>query len=456
MKIVHTWPFQLDHLRSEEHLMFFRNRKNNEVSVSGEALFVDAIKSNMAIIDFDIEGYIIDVSEPFLQVIGYQKDELIGKHHKILCEERISCAHSYSEFWRSLALGCPAKGAFERLNKQQERIVLEATYFPIKDLNGKVTKITKVASDVTAADQNKQLKEDILTALNKSLAVIEFDIQGNVLFANSNFLSTLGYRLEEVKGIHHSQFCFEEFYNNHPDFWKDLSHGKFKSGRFKRKTASGHSVFIEATYNPIFDREGNVYKVIKFASDITASVEHEIAISDAAHIAHSTSVETANIAQQGSASLTQSVQISEQVSIKLDEILGRLLELNQRSQSVNDIVTVIHAVAEQTNLLALNAAIEAARAGDHGRGFAVVADEVRVLASRTSKSTEDINNVVSDNLSITQEVSSLIEEVAVSASVGKDSMSEVSQIMNEIYQGAENVASSVSVLIDEQNCTNKA
>lgn len=436
--------------------MFFRNRKNNEVSVSGEALFVDAIKSNMAIIDFDIEGYIIDVSEPFLQVIGYQKDELIGKHHKILCEERISCAHSYSEFWRSLALGCPAKGAFERLNKQQERIVLEATYFPIKDLNGKVTKITKVASDVTAADQNKQLKEDILTALNKSLAVIEFDIQGNVLFANSNFLSTLGYRLEEVKGIHHSQFCFEEFYNNHPDFWKDLSRGKFKSGRFKRKTASGHSVFIEATYNPIFDREGNVYKVIKFASDITASVEHEIAISDAAHIAHSTSVETANIAQQGSASLTQSVQISEQVSIKLDEILGRLLELNQRSQSVNDIVTVIHAVAEQTNLLALNAAIEAARAGDHGRGFAVVADEVRVLASRTSKSTEDINNVVSDNLSITQEVSSLIEEVAVSASVGKDSMSEVSQIMNEIYQGAENVASSVSVLIDEQNCTNKA
>ncbi|MDW2144703.1 PAS domain-containing protein, partial [Vibrio sp. 1833] len=143
-------------------------------------------------------------------------------------------------------------------------------------------------------------KEAILNALDLSLATIEFDCEGYILTANQNFLKTLGYELSDVQGKHHKLFCIDDFYQENPGFWKDLAAGQFKSGQFLRRSASGDKVYIEATYNPIFDPLGNVIKVVKFASDITDKVQRDLdisqAIADSSFIARNASEEaTSNV-----------------------------------------------------------------------------------------------------------------------------------------------------------------
>ncbi|MGD8173790.1 methyl-accepting chemotaxis protein [Vibrio sp. TRT 21S02] len=428
--------------------MFFKKNKK-EVELPSDTLFYRSIKNNLPTIEFDVKGYVIEASDKFLGCVGYTRDEVIGQHHKIFCDKEYVNSTAYQDFWHTLNQGKSFTGTFQRFDKYGELIMLEATYFPVLDSKNNILKIVKIAADITKSYVDSQQKNNIFSALDKSLAVIEFDVNGNVITANDNFLSVLGYRLEEVKNKHHRLFCFDDFYAKNPLFWEELGEGQFRSGRFKRKASDGRAIYIEATYNPIFDDNGKVYKIIKFASDITSYVEHELAISDAAHIAHSTSVETAEIALQGNSSLEESARISEELSDTLVQISGRIFELNQRSKDVTDIVQVIKEIADQTNLLALNAAIEAARAGEQGRGFAVVAEEVRALASRTSTSTNDINNVVSSNQLVAQEVCTLVEQVSESAKYGKNKMSEVSEVMNQIYEGANNVASSVSLLTEK-------
>ncbi|OLQ81694.1 hypothetical protein BIT28_02220 [Photobacterium proteolyticum] len=278
-----------------------------------------------------------------------------------MCLQSYANSSEYGNFWKQLRQGQAQKGTFERRNKAGETLWLEATYFPIK-ANGQVIKIMKIASDVTGSTIESLNKESVLTALNRSLATIEFDPKGNILTANDNFLSTVGYPVSQIAGKHHRIFCDESFYSENPSFWQDLESGQFKSGRFLRRNSHGEAVWLEATYNPIFDTSGKVVKVIKFASDITKQVEKSEAVSQASDIAYSTSVETAQIAKQGSDLLSDSVAVSVGISDKVKEASGKIQQLNTKSQSIEAIVSTIKEIADQTNLLALNAAIEAARA----------------------------------------------------------------------------------------------
>jgi methyl-accepting chemotaxis protein len=435
--------------------MFFNSHLKRQLAASVSnstelGSLIDAIKANLATIEFTSTGEIIDANNLFLSAVGYSLEEIQNKHHKIFCLNDYVASSEYKAFWQGLANGESKSGTFERKNSDDKVMWLEATYFPVKNEEGNVTKVFKIATDVTQTVNELNSKNDIIDSLQKSLATIEFTPQGNIIDANSNFLKTVGYSIDEIKGQHHRMFCEEKFYNDNPSFWEDLARGNFKSGQFKRLSAKGETIWLEATYNPVMDDNKKVYKVIKFASDITVAVENNLSIFRAAEDAASTSEETSQIATQGIATLDSSVQMSELISKESLLLSDLISQLNTQSQSIGQIVNTIKEIADQTNLLALNAAIEAARAGDQGRGFSVVADEVRQLAARTALSTEEITDVVRLNIDLTSCVTQKIDSVNDVSKEGLEKINQVSRIMQEIYDGAMDVSKNAARLLSNQ------
>ena len=407
-----------------------------------------AIEKNVAKIEFSSSGEIIDVNDIFLEVVGYSRSEIIGKHHRIFCSDSLVQSAEYREFWQTLSSGKAFSGQFLRYTKSGDKLWLNASYFPVLE-DGKVIKVVKIASDITAEKVEIETKMSIFDALNRSQAVIEFDCEGNIITANDNFLNALEYQLSEIKGKHHRIFCDQSFYDENPNFWQNLVAGHFVSGRFERKTKSGESIWIEATYNPIFDSEGKVHKIIKFATNVSDQVKREQLVMNVTEIAQSTAVETEQVASAGVRDLNQTVATSNQISQHVDKAMEVIGTLNDQSKNIANIVSTISSIAEQTNLLALNAAIEAARAGEQGRGFAVVADEVRTLAARTSTSTEEIGVVVNNNQKLTEEASKTMTQVADVTKVGLNQVEAIAGIMSEIKLGAENVSKTVAELNTE-------
>src|SRR5690606_31851708 len=228
-----------------------------------------------------------------------------------------------------------------------------------------------------------------LAALDRAMAVVEFDLSGNVLVANDNFLKVMGYGAAELKGKQHRLFCEASLVNSaeYSDFWRRLNAGEFFSGQFKRLAKNGRVVWLEASYNPVYDADGKLYKIVKFASDISNRVEKFEADSRGASRAYHISAETEKVAEHGAEVIQQTAREMRQIADNIGASARLVSQLGERSEQITAIVNTIRGIADQTNLLALNAAIEAARAGDQGRGFAVVADEVRQLAGRTSRST---------------------------------------------------------------------
>lgn len=236
---------------------------------------MEAMSRSQAIIEFKLDGTIIGANDNFCRALGYELSEIVGKHHRIFVDAVEASKPEYKQFWDKLSRGEFDRRQYKRITKDGREIWIEASYNPVFR-SGKPYKIIKFATDIT--EQKLKAAEDAgkLDAISRAQAVIEFTPSGDVLGANENFLKTLGYQLAEVQGKHHSMFC-EQSYSSSSDyrqFWARLAQGEFVSDEFLRLGKGGKRVYIQATYNPIFDMNGKVFKVVKFATDVSERVQN--------------------------------------------------------------------------------------------------------------------------------------------------------------------------------------
>ena len=231
---------------------------------------LDALSRSQAIIEFDLTGKILKANDNFCKAIGYQEAEIVGRSHSMFLSPDDAASAEYKTFWAKLSRGEYDQGQYRRRAKNGDDIWIEASYNPVFRF-GKPYKVVKIATDITSIKRKSAEDDGKLAALSRAQAMIEFTPDGKILSANENFLAALGYTAEEIVGKHHSMFC-EQAYAQSQDyrsFWDELRTGRFSSGQFMRLGKDGKRVFIQASYNPILDDRGHVFKVVKFAFDVT-------------------------------------------------------------------------------------------------------------------------------------------------------------------------------------------
>ena len=233
---------------------------------------IEAIKRSQGTIEFTMDGKIITANKNFLSLLGYELEEVKGKHHSMFVDPEYAKSPEYREFWERLATGEFFTAEFHRFGKGGKDVWIQATYCPVLNKHGKPYKVFKVASDVTDQKRQKADYAGQIEAIGKSQAVIEFDMDGKILTANQNFLDAMGYTLAEVQGKHHQIFV-DPAYAKSPEytkFWETLRSGKYMSAEYQRFGKGGKEVWIQASYNPIIDMNGRPFKVVKYATDVTA------------------------------------------------------------------------------------------------------------------------------------------------------------------------------------------
>lgn len=428
----------------------FNKRLKQELSALREELsslvqVKESLDSEMIVVYLDPQGRIVSVNQNFEREMGYKAADLIGRPLETLVPEHVKPLDFYKRVKQAITRAEHMSGVIRLSRGNGEEAWLRSILQPVRNSAGVVQSISIHASDLTRTIENSREHENLIEALQRSTAVIEFDLAGNVLGANDRFLQTMGYSKNQVVGKHHRMFCESDEYNSsaYQAFWDKLRRGEFVTGRFKRVDSHGRPVWLEASYNPITDAHDRLYKVVKFATVITEQVNNEIAVSEAASIAYGTSQHTDESARRGAQVVQQTVEVMRGLAGQMQQAAEGIAALDKQSQIIGSIIQSISSIADQTNLLALNAAIEAARAGEQGRGFAVVADEVRQLASRTSKATEEIVSVVQQNQKLAEQAVSVIENGKHQARQGLDLAAEAGSVIVEIQDGAQRVVNAV-------------
>lgn len=397
-----------------------------------------ALDRSSAVIEFDLTGCVTAANENVAHALGYaQGAELIGKRHHEFCDKTYAASADYTEFWAALRRGEFHSGRVRRVTRDGGYLWLEATYNPLLNAAGEVVGVIKFATDITARVRAEAATKARLSAITRSMAVIEFTPDGLIVDANENFLAATGYSLDEVVGAHHRIFCNER-YARSPEYatlWRQLEDGEFYSGRIQRVRRDGSTCWLQASYNPVLDCTGRVISVIKFAYDVSNQVIQESQNAESAKLAYQTSQDSESLYADGVSSINQTADEIRHMAERIEEASVNIQTLGANSARITSIVETIRSIADRTNLLALNAAIEAARAGEHGRGFAVVADEVRNLAERTSASTSEIARVVKDTQQLTQDavkhIEDILQDARHSVSLTQDARDKVLRIKDE-------------------------
>jgi methyl-accepting chemotaxis protein len=420
-----------------------------------QASLLDAIERSMAVIEFDLQGSVLRANDNFLKTMGYRAEQILGQPHRMFCTPAFARSADYNQLWTQLRNGQFQSGTFERLAGNGQSVWLEASYNPVRDEAGQVVKVVKYAMDVTPRLQAESEANAKLGAIDRAMAVIEFNLDGTIITANDNFLQRMGYSLAQIQGKHHRLFCTPELANStaYSEFWKRLNQGELFNGQFERVDKHGQILWLEANYNPVYDASGRLCKVVKFASDVTARVQQHAADAASAAQAYHISLNTRDVAEKGADVIQQTASGMREIAADIDTSSQLIAKLGERSQQITAIVNTIRGIADQTNLLALNAAIEAARAGEQGRGFAVVADEVRQLAARTSGSTAEISSMIAMIQDETRQAIESMDSTRDRAALGVDLANRAGTVILQIREGTTEAVQAVSAFANERGNT---
>lgn len=405
----------------------------------------DGLNREMLTLSIDSTFKITACNESFAVALGYTEDQLLGRAMSDIVPQYVSKLPCFHNFRAAVAAGKSITDEYRYLHADGSLVWLNAHWQPIADATGQLSHITAYATNITSRVEKISENASFIDALLRSTAVIEFDLTGHVLMANDQFLKAMGYSLGQAKGSHHRIFCKPEEASSqkYKDFWSTLNKGEFVAGRFERIDSRGQTVWLEATYNPVYDTEGRLCKVVKFATVVTDQVAREQEVSKAAQTAFEISQQTDVSAQRGALVVNDTMHTMRKIAIDMQTASGGVEALGKQSLLISSIIQTISSIAQQTNLLALNAAIEAARAGEQGRGFAVVADEVRQLAGRTSTATEEIATVVLQNQKLVDETVAEMANSKFQAEQGLELATQAGQVIVEIQDGAKRVVDAV-------------
>ncbi|MBK1638428.1 methyl-accepting chemotaxis sensory transducer with Pas/Pac sensor [Rhodothalassium salexigens DSM 2132] len=391
----------------------------------------EAITAGIAMIEFDTQGNILAANDTFLGAVGYDRDEVVGCHHRIFVEPQMRESADYADFWRRLGSGQPFSDRFKRQRKDGRPIWIRGSYTPVRDLDGQLTGVVKLVADVTDETLRALSFESQVAALHRSMAVAEFSIDGTIETANTNLLSLLSYEASALVGQSEAVLVGDDDGGRAAlaDLWQTLRSGDHWTGEVARRTCDGGTVWLQVSYNPVAGESGQIDKVVLVASDVTAQVAaRQRAERTAADLERKLTHIIAAIGDvsgrsDGAADASQqaehTVQSMAGAAAEMRQAFDRIAHSVQQScstveQSMADsaaarassdamaeaataltgIVDMIQAIASQINMLALNATIESARAGEAGKGFAVVAGEVKRLAGQVGGATEQITEVI--------------------------------------------------------------
>jgi len=377
---------------------------------------IAAIGRAQAVIAFEMNGTIVTANENFLRVMGYTLAEIQGRHHSMFVEQAERDSAAYREFWARLNRGENQSAEYKRVGKGGKEVWIIASYNPVLDEKGKPFRVVKFATDVTSQKLSTADLAGQIAAIGKSQAVIEFNMDGTIIGANQNFLKTVGYALDEIRGRHHSMFVepSERDGAAYRDFWAALNRGEYQAAEYKRIGKGGKEVWIQASYNPILDLNGKPFKVVKYATDTTAQVlvrmGNERVRSMMESVAAGAEELNASV-REISEAMTKSRDTASTAVGRVEAADAQAKRLNEAAQAMSGIVELIGNITGQINLLALNATIESARAGEAGRGFAVVASEVKNLATQAKQATDKIGQEIGNLNSISGDVVSALDSI---------------------------------------------
>ncbi|MBA6234109.1 MULTISPECIES: methyl-accepting chemotaxis protein [unclassified Colwellia] len=386
---------------------------------------IEAINKAQAVIEFNMDGTIITANENFLSTLGYSLEEVQGQHHSMFVEPDFKASVEYRLFWESLNRGEYESKEYKRLGKGGKEVWIQASYNPILDLNGKPFKVVKFATDVTA---QKLINADFsgqISAISKSQAVIEFNMDGTIITANDNFLSALGYRLSEIQGQHHSLFVEAAHKSSieYQQFWQKLNRGEFDSGEYLRIGKGGKEVWIQASYNPILDLNGNTMKVVKYASDITGRKQAIAKIK-----------ETLMTLSEGD--LTQYIET---------ELVG---EFSIIGTSINEFIDVLSNMVGDIRSASTHVFDSARELAEGNNELSHRTESQASSLEETASAMEELTSTVQQNAENASEASKLSASVMDKASNGGAVVKNAITAMSDINKSSKKIADIISV-IDE-------